>query len=240
MMMTSKFTLYFDYSGPDYIITPSIDRLPMPAQLSFLNVKESEWTKLYDYAMGVVEREVQRIKASKELDDYVKANTVQVFNAKKVDKAREEATKKKAEYARDTKKGWNVLLQKCTTLERYGISSHHMVDTKFQEYGIEFICTKVTNIKANKLILAYDDRRGMWTYQRDSLPDELAALHVKEESWKNVWDYADRTIKKVFLLEAKKKKIQHKLNSPTVNISSWSSSNSDVGPGKFVLSKFCV
>jgi len=108
----------------------------MPAQLSFLNVKEPEWTKLYDYAMGVVEREVQRIKASKELDDYVKANTVQVFNSKKVDKAREEATKKRAEYARDTKKGWNVLLQKCTTLERYGISSHHMVDTEFKEYGM--------------------------------------------------------------------------------------------------------
>ena len=103
MMMTSKFTLYFNYSGPDYTITPSIQRLPMPAQLSFLNVKESEWTKLYDYAMGVVEREVQRMKASKELDDYVKANTAHVdslFSSKRVDKAREEATAKKAEYAK--------------------------------------------------------------------------------------------------------------------------------------------
>ena len=234
MLMTSKFTLYFNYSGPDYTITPSIQRL-MPAQLSFLNVKEPEWTKLYDYAMGVVEREVQRIKASKELDDYVKAKTVQVvFNSKKVDKAREEAKVKKAEYARDTKKGWNALLQKCTTLERYGISSHHMVDTKFKEYGIEFICTKVTNIKANKLILAYDDRRGMWTFQRE-VPYELAALLVKEESWNKVWDYADSTIKKVLLLEAEKKKIQQKLNSPTINISSWSSNNTDVGPGKFAL-----
>ena len=235
MLMTSKFTLYFNYSGPDYTITPSIQRLPMPAQLSFLNVKESEWKKLYDYAMGVVEREVQRNKASKELDDYVKANTVQVFNSKKVDKAREEAKVKKAEYARDTKKGWNVLLQKCTTLERYGISSHHMVDTEFKEYGIEFVCTKVTGIKANKLILAYDDRRGMWTFQRDSVPDELAALHVKEESWMKVWNYADSTIKKVMLLEVEKGKIKQKLNSPQVDISGFSTNNMDVAPGKFVL-----
>ena len=120
-------------------------------------------------------------------------------------------------------------------MERYGISSHHMVDTKFKEYGIEFICTKVTNIKANKLILAYDDRRGMWTWQRDKVPDELAALHVNEESWKNVWDYAHATIKQVLLLEAEKDKTQQKLNSPKVDISSWSSNNYDVGPGKSAL-----
>ena len=98
-----------------------------------------------------------------------------------------------------------------------------------------FICTKVTNIKANKLILAYDDRRSMWTFQRDSVPDELAALHVKEESWRKVWDYAESTIKKVFLLEAEKKKIQQKMNSPQVDISGFSTNNMDVAPGKFAL-----
>jgi len=74
----------------------------------------------------------------------------------------------------------------------------------------------------------------MWTFQRDSVPDELAALHVKEESWMKVWNYADSTIKKVMLLEAEKKKLQHKLKSPEVDISGFSTNNMDVAPGKCV------
>ena len=41
----------------------------MPALLSHLNVRESEWTSIYDYAIGVVERAMTRDIANKELDD---------------------------------------------------------------------------------------------------------------------------------------------------------------------------
>ena len=134
--MTSKFTMDFsDHTSQSLRSKPNLDRLPMPALLSHLNVRESEWTSIYDYAIGVVERAMAREEANKQLD--TSKVVVSVFGSE--NKKRDDV---KADNDKQTKKGWTVLLSKCNTiLGGYGISSHLMVDpTTSKEYGVEFSC----------------------------------------------------------------------------------------------------
>ena len=217
--MTSKFTLDFgDHTSQSLRSKPNLDRLPMPALLSHLNVRESEWASIYDYAIGVVERAMTREVANKQLDNSTSKVVVSVFGS--TNKKRDEVNAMKADNNKQTKKGWTVLLSKCNTiLGGYGISSHLMVDpTTSKEYGVEFSCRAAKmKINPNKLILTYDARRKMWSWPRDKVPDELKALHVTQQSWTKVHDYAQITIKNVLSLEERKRKVRSKLLSAHID-----------------------
>lgn len=213
--MTSKFTLDFgDHTS--LRSKPNLDRLPMPALLSHLNVRESEWASIYDYAIGVVERAMTREVANKQLGNSTSKVVVSVFGS--TNKKRDEVNAMKADNNKQTKKGWTVLLSKCNTiLGGYGISSHLMVDaTTSKEYGIEFSC-RAAAVNPNKLILVYDARRKMWSWPRDKVPDELKALQVTQQSWTKVHDYAQMTIQNVLSLEERKRKVRSKLLSAHID-----------------------
>ena len=215
-MITSDFTLEQSLTSESKL---NVARLPMQPQLQRLHVKENEWTSIYDYAAGVVERAATREALKRELDAQLTTqlgHVVVSFSGKRNkerEKKRTEIATAKAEHDRNTNKGWTVLLNKCnSTLGGYGVSAYLMIDQKAKtHYGIEFRCLPA-RLQPNKLELRYDPRRAMWTWPRDKVPDEIAALHVDANSWKAVWDKADSTLKKVRSMEEKEREVQKKMN----------------------------
>lgn len=224
-MITSNFTLEYTF-GQDSkrSATPNMARLPMPVQLQRLNVREEEWASIYDYAAGVVERAVARDDIiKKQLDDMLKDpySSISFFGNKKRQKEQKEVGNLKAGHDRDTRKGWNTLLDRCTvSLGSYGVSSHLMLVAKTGSvFGVDFRCQ--SSIQPNKLELRYDTTRCVWTWPRKKIPVELAALHIDAQTWCMIWDKAQSTLTKVQSLEAKKKSIQNKINNADSGISIW-------------------
>lgn len=227
-MITSDFTLEYTFSSDTKVPSEaSLPRLPIPDQLKRLHVRDEVWTSVYDYATGVVDRAVAREAIKRSLDESlyaVTSNPISLFSKKtdKRDQKKAEIEAAKADHDEATKKGWAVLLRKCNDdLSGYGVTPYLLTDPKTSaEYGIEFRC-HAAKLQPNKLELRYDRRRGMWTWPRDKVPDELSALLVDAESWATVWDKAQSTVEKVLALEEQEKINRRHMDQIDSGISVW-------------------
>jgi len=189
----------------------NVPRTPLPLQLEKLAVPENEWTDVYDYAVGVVDRAIKREEAKKQVKEQ-QAESKKVgswgFGGKKnknqgpppKDKYDEQIDKLDA----STEKGWATLTSKALAMgmsipgvcaiEPIRVEPMRDVHTK-QIYGLEFKCDS-TKLKCTKVVLRYDSRRDAFNLLRHDVPKELSDIGVTVSTWTSAWDLTDDTQKR--------------------------------------------
>ena len=104
-------------------------------------------------------------------------------------------------------KGWMNVLNECCSAELgpYGVTAELMRLSKGDViFGVNFRCD-AARLQPNKLKLTYDRRTDGWTWPREEVPGELAALHVDSAAWTAVWDKTKGTYQKAAALERGKR-----------------------------------